>query len=96
MELFSLQLFYERVVNMTVTKVKPGNRIMDIVKCLRLCNIGELYDIRENGTEKGIMRCIQETNYLVIFENPDKRYSWKRCVIDKRDVVANRVRVKAV
>ena len=81
---------------MIVKNIKNINPVLEIVKNMHLCNIGELYDIRENGTEKGIMRCIQETKFLVIFENPDKRYSWKRCVIDKRDVVANRVRVKAI
>lgn len=81
---------------MTNTKEKPINPIAEIVKNMRVCNVGELYDIYEKGVEKGIMRCIQETKYLVIFENPDERYSWKRYVADKRDIVANKVRIKAI
>lgn len=81
---------------MTNTKEKPINPIAEIVKNMRVCNAGELYDIYEKGVEKGIMRCIQETKYLVIFENPDERYSWKRYVADKRDIVANRVRIRGI
>ena len=81
---------------MIVKKIKSANPIAEIVRNMRVCNVGELYDIYEHGVEKGIMRCIQETKYLVIFENPDEKYSWKRYVADKRDIAANKVRIMGI
>ena len=86
----------EREAIMVVTKEIDRKLYWKDIKRLHLCEKGNLYSVYENGTEKGIFKCIQETERLIIFGCPDKRYSWKKCVIDKRDVATGRVIIKSV
>ena len=81
---------------MVVTKEIDSKLYWKDIKKMHLCEKGNLYSVYENGTEKGIFKCIQETERLIIFGCPDKRYSWKKCVIDKRDVATGRVIIKSV
>ena len=81
---------------MTVTKEIDSKLYRKDIKKLHLCEKGNLYSVYENGIEKGIFTCIQETERLIIFGCPDKRYSWKKCVIDKRNVATGRVIIKNV
>lgn len=68
----------------------------DIVRQMRFCRTGKLYDVYIDSEERGILKCIQETSYLIVFQDPEYRYRWRKYVVDKRDVVGNKVWIKEV
>ena len=68
--------------------------ITDTARKMHICEAGHLYDVCISEKERGILKCVQETSYMIVFQDPEYRYRWRKYVVDKRDVVGNKVWIK--